>query len=150
MFMFIYSNMTIKIPVPKKLFLCDFYVHAHSLDIQVGKWKWWTPAFTMSKKKSTTLKEKWSDASSRALYIVFYFLINKNYIPPRPFGIEIEYWTSLVFGFRLLFAHYFIVSVILMEVFLVDLPGREINYERLITVICGSTNNEITKMNALW
>lgn len=40
MFMFIYSNMTIKIPVPKKLFLCDFYVHAHSLDIQVGKWKW--------------------------------------------------------------------------------------------------------------
>lgn len=36
-----------------------------------------------------------------------------------------------------------------MEVFLVDLPGREINYERIITVICGSTNNEITKMNAL-
>lgn len=33
--------MTIKIPVPKKLFLCDFYVHAHSLDIQVGKWKWY-------------------------------------------------------------------------------------------------------------
>lgn len=107
-------------------------------------------SFYNDKEKSTTLKEKWSDASLRALYIVFYFLINKNYIPPRPFGIEIEYWTSLVFGFHLLFAHYFIVSVILMEVFLVDLPGREINYERIITVICGSTNNEITKMNALW
>lgn len=149
MFMFIYSNMTIKIPVPKKLFLCDFYVHAHSLDIQVGKWKWWTPAFTMTKKKSTTLKEKWSDASSRALYIVFHFF-DKQKLHTSTTIWNWDWLLNQVFWFHLLCAHYFIVSVILMEVFLVDLPGREINYERIITVICGSTNNEITKINALW
>lgn len=46
-------------------------------------------SFYNDKEKVNHMKE--SDASSRALYIVFYFLINKNYIPPRPFEIEIEY-----------------------------------------------------------
>lgn len=101
----------------------------------------------MIKKKLIILKEKWS---LRVLYIVFYFLINKNYIFLWLFGIEIEYWISLVFGFCLLFVYYFIVLVILMEVFLVDLFGREINYERIIIVICGLINNEIMKMNVLW
>lgn len=104
----------------------------------------------MIKKKLIILKEKWSDVSLRVLYIVFYFLINKNYIFLWLFGIEIEYWISLVFGFCLLFVYYFIVLVILMEVFLVDLFGREINYERIIIVICGLINNEIMKMNVLW
>lgn len=104
----------------------------------------------MIKKKLIILKEKWSDVSIRVLYIVFYFLINKNYIFLRLFGIEIEYWISLVFGFYLLFVYYFIVLEILMEVFLVDLFGREINYERIIIVICGLINNEIMKMNVLW
>lgn len=36
-----------------------------------------------------------------------------------------------------------------MEVFLVDLFGREINYERIIIVICELINNEIMKMNVL-
>lgn len=102
----------------------------------------------MIKKKLIILKEKWSDVSLRVLYIVFYFLINKNYIFLWLFGIEIEY--CLVFGFYLLFVYYFIVLVILMEVFLVDLFGREINYERIIIVICGLINNEIMKMNVLW
>lgn len=104
----------------------------------------------MIKKKLIILKEKWSDVSLRVLYIVFNFLINKNYIFLWLFEIEIEYWISLVFGFYLLFVYYFIVLVILMEVFLVDLFGREINYERIIIVICGLINKEIMKMNVLW